>query len=303
MGKKGLGSVLVLLGASSYGLLAPIIKSAYQAGYSEAEVISSQVVVAFALYGMLLTITGRWRQVWKGLSVRERALLFLLGAGGMGGTGIFYYLSLHRLPASLAIILLFQFTLVVFVWELLLKKRWPTPVQLLSIALILGGTYLAVGQAGPVFFPDSPAGWIFGLLSAVTYGTLLYFMGEIAPHHPSLGKSWYMLTGALILNVVVFPPVWIVNGRIMEGLLGWGLATGVLGMVLPTSLFAVGIPMIGGVLAGILGAVELPVSMLSSRIWLQEPVSGLQWLGMGLILAGIVLSHWKFPRTPVGTQS
>ncbi|MNP85125.1 hypothetical protein D3C76_1847240 [compost metagenome] len=42
-------------------------------------------------------------------------------------------------------------------------------------------------------------------------------------------------------------------------------------------------------MAGILGAVELPIAVLLSSIVLHEHVSGLQWFGVIIVLIGVAL--------------
>jgi drug/metabolite transporter (DMT)-like permease len=65
-----------------------------------------------------------------------------------------------------------------------------------------------------------------------------------------------------------------------------------------------GIPIIGGILTGILGAIELPVSVLSSNIILHEPISKAKWEGIALILLGISLASALGDRErKLGTKS
>jgi drug/metabolite transporter (DMT)-like permease len=61
--------------------------------------------------------------------------------------------------------------------------------------------------------------------------------------------------------------------------------------VVPTVAFNIGIPKIGSTLAAMLGSMELPVGVVAAFLILGEPVLPVQWLGMILILAGILLSE------------
>ncbi|MNL78789.1 hypothetical protein D3C87_2052640 [compost metagenome] len=49
------------------------------------------------------------------------------------------------------------------------------------------------------------------------------------------------------------------------------------------------------------GAMELPVALIGAYLLLGESITGIQWLGMGLILAGIALSELK--HTEGGAES
>jgi drug/metabolite transporter (DMT)-like permease len=91
---------------------------------------------------------------------------------------------------------------------------------------------------------------------------------------------------------VLYPPTVFVhdNGGM---LLLWGLLLGLLGQVVPTVSFNIGIPKIGSALAAMLGSVELPVAILAAYLLIGEPITGLQWGGMALILGGIIISENK----------
>lgn len=64
-------------------------------------------------------------------------------------------------------------------------------------------------------------------------------------------------------------------------------------MILPPYVFAKGAPHLDTGMAAILGAVELPVVIIVSGLLLGERTGWVQWLGIGLILAGIILSERK----------
>ena len=72
-----------------------------------------------------------------------------------------------------------------------------------------------------------------------------------------------------------------------------GIAVRFLRTGLPTVSFNIGIPKIGSALAAMLGSVELPVAILAAYLLIGEPISGLQWGGMALILGGIIISENK----------
>jgi drug/metabolite transporter (DMT)-like permease len=103
-------------------------------------------------------------------------------------------------------------------------------------------------------------------------------------------KSAVMMTAAIPMIYLVYPPHIFLEGSAVQ-LLGWGLLLGILGQVVPTIAFNVGIPRIGSTLAAMLGAMELPVAIIAAFLLIGEPVLLVQWLGMILIIAGILLSE------------
>ncbi|HEY4651103.1 MAG TPA: DMT family transporter, partial [Pontibacter sp.] len=131
----------------------------------------------------------------------------------------------------------------------------------------------------------------FGLLAALFYTIFLMVSGAAGNNlHPAT-KSALLLTGACILVFSIFPPVFLVNGSLFNGLFKWGLILSVFGTVLPPLLYAYGIPRVGLGLSAILSSAELPVAVMMSSLVLQEQVVAVQWCGVALILVAIALSN------------
>lgn len=113
--------------------------------------------------------------------------------------------------------------------------------------------------------------------------------GKVAVEVPSLPRGVLLMAGALTLVIIVFPPTFIFNGAISEGLWKYGLGLGTFSIVIPSIAFTIGIPKIGSGLATILGAAELPVTTIMSVFVLKEAVLSSQWFGVSLILIGIAI--------------
>jgi drug/metabolite transporter (DMT)-like permease len=137
------------------------------------------------------------------------------------------------------------------------------------------------------------SGVLLGLLSGFAYALFLFLTGKIqTTMHPFL-KAAVMVTAALPVLYVMFPPNFSGSGSVLSLLL-WGVALGMLGQAVPTIAFNIGIPRVGSALAANLGAIELPAVVVSAFFILHETVQGLQWFGMLSILAGIVIAErWK----------
>jgi drug/metabolite transporter (DMT)-like permease len=295
----------VLAGAMSYGVLSTIVVLAYGQGYQLGEVVGSQLFTGFILSWMLALYT-KVKQVRKSreagqrqgeasklqalqqLTWKHRLLLMAAGTPNVI-TGLVYYQSLHYIPASLAILLLFQFTWISVLIQAIAKRQRPGIVMLLTLLILFGGTLLAAGFLEQGVNKLNIWGITLGLLSAVSYSLFVLFSGKVVPTlHPAYRSAW-MVTGGLILLCVLFPPMFLFNGMIWGQLLVFGLLLGFFGAFIPPVLFAIGVPQIGGDMAGIIGAAELPVAVLMSSIVLGEYVSGLQWIGVIIVLLGVAL--------------
>lgn len=295
--------VSVLTGAMSYGVLSTIVVLAYGEGYQLGEVVGSQLVTGFILSWLLVLYTKlREKRKQHGsasvsttsskispkLTWKHRLLLMLAGAPTVV-TGLLYYQSLRYIPASFAIILLFQFTWISVLIQAVSKRQRPSKVMLWTLLVLLGGTLLAAGVMEQGSAPFNFLGILLGLLSAVSYSLFIIFSGKAVPTvHPAYRSAW-MVTGGLILLCILFPPYFLFNGLLWGPLLVFGLLLGFFGAFIPPVLFAIGVPHIGEDMAGVLGAAELPVAVLLSSFVLHEQVSELQWLGVGLILLGVIV--------------
>lgn len=282
-------ALYVFLGSCSFGVLSTIVKLAYGEGFLPQQVIFSQYFCGWLMMSAIM--------LKKGVSTTKKEKIQLLLAGTMMAiTGISYSMALSHISASLAIILLFQFTWIGLVFESIATKTLPSRIKLFTIAIVLFGTALSGGLMGSEVEWNT-AGIILGLVSALSYAFSIYFNGSIAPTLQSVTKGYYIGTGALITVALVFPPTFLFNMEIVSGLAKYGLMLGFFGMVIPPILFAAGVPKIGTGLATILGAAELPVVILLSMFVLKEEVTLVQWVGVLLILAALIL-----PQLPYFSQ-
>lgn len=283
--------ILVFLGACSYGILSTIVKLAYGQGYSPAEVIGGQM-----FFGFVLT----WIPALFFLRTKPplRSFLLLAAVGlAIGSTGILYYNALRFIPASLAIVLLFQFTWMGVLAEAVLSRRRPDKPTLFSLVLLFGGTLLAGGifeNGGIMQF--HLLGVVLGLLAAVSYTMFIIFSGRAEIGVNSWVRSSSMTTGSFLLAALIYPPAFVWDGTLWDGLFPYVFLLAFFGVFIPTVLFNFGVPHIGAGMAAILGAAELPMAVFSSYMVLHESVSLLQAAGVIIILLGIVLPEWLRKR-------
>ncbi|WJQ81715.1 EamA family transporter [Brevibacillus brevis] len=283
--------LLVFLGACSYGILSTIVKLAYKQGYSPAEVIGGQMFLGFVL---------TWIPALFFLRTKPplRQLLLLVAVGlTVGSTGMMYYNALQYIPASIAIVLLFQFTWMGVLIEAVITRRMPGKETIFSLLLLLTGTLLA----GGIFESGGLAqfhilGVIFGLLSAVSFTLFILFSGKTAISVNPWLRSSSMATGSFLLASLIYPPAFLFNGALLDGLFPYVFLLAFFGILIPTVFFNYGMPHIGPGMGAILGAAELPMAVLSSYVILNESVSILQVSGVVIILLGIILPEWLRQR-------
>lgn len=151
-------AALVLAGGASYGIISTLVKLSYRAGFSIHDVSSIQYFLGFLL---LWTI---WLLSVRKFPAKKTALAFLLTGIPLSGTTMLYNHALETLPASLAVIFLFQSIWLGTLAECVIRREKPTRIRLLSIAIVLTGTVLAAGVIGGTAALPLSIGMLWGLL-------------------------------------------------------------------------------------------------------------------------------------------
>lgn len=281
------GVFFVLLGAGCFGFTPVFAKMGFSHGYSLGQINLVQMSISFLFLWSLTFIKGVG---FKGLSKKNIIPIMITGCF-VGLTSIFYYGAMQYLPASLAIILMFQFVWIGILFEWVFSKIKPAPITIFAIVLILIGVFFASNILNGDLQGLPIKGFVMGILSAFTYAAFIFFSGKVAVEVHPLTRTSVMVTGSTILVFTIFmkdiPTVFPLEGNLVMSAAGVSL----FGAVLPPLFFAVGAPLVSGGLANILTSVELPVAILSASIILSETVNTVQWLGIVIILAAIALNE------------
>lgn len=281
------GVFFVLLGAGCFGFTPVFAKMGFSHSYSLGQINVVQMAISFLF---LWSLTLLKRAGFKGLSKKNIIPIMITGCF-VGLTSIFYYGAMQYLPASLAIILMFQFVWIGILFEWVFSKIKPAPITIFAIVLILIGVFFASNILNGDLQGLPIKGFVMGILSAFTYAAFIFFSGKVAVDVHPLTRTSVMVTGSMILVFIIFmkdvPTVLPLEGNLVMSAVGVSL----FGAVMPPLFFAVGAPLVSGGLANILTSVELPVAILSASIILSETVTAVQWLGIVLILMAIVLNE------------
>ncbi|ETI68269.1 EamA family transporter [Neobacillus vireti] len=290
-------ALIVFLGGCCYGALSTFVKLAYSAGYTMAEVTGSQYLLGALIIWIVALFSKK-----KKLTLPNIGKLLISGIP-VGLTGVFYYQSLQTLHASLAIIFLFQFVWIGSLFEWVFYKKKPTFGKLVSIGILVIGSILAAGIITEGGGDITWQGTIWGMLSALTYTTFIFLSSTVGKDTPAVQKSAIFATGALIAVLILVQPTELLHLPVFMGVAPYGLYLGILGVSLPPLLLSIGMPHIGPGLGTILTASELPVAIILSSLVLAEHVSTSQWIGVILILGGIIAGNVKLPKAKMKSVS
>lgn len=280
---------MVLLGGTMYGTMASFVKLLYSKGFNAAELAFWQAFLAALFLGICTFAT---RKVNKGKLSHKDWLPLLLTGSTIGLTNFLYYESVSYIPASLAIVILMQFTWFSLLLEWIIFTRKPSRFEFLTVFFILIGT----AMVGKLFETEE---WVFSikgitlaLSSSLTYAIYIIANGRIGKGVRWQSKSMVIMIGSSICIFMINGGTIIAGSQFSGGFLIWVIFLAIVGTTIPTALFATGISKIGVGISSILMTVELPIAILCARIILKEQISPLQIAGIIIMLASILAMNY-----------
>ncbi|HJJ90862.1 MAG TPA: DMT family transporter, partial [Methanocorpusculum sp.] len=296
--------LLVFLGGCCYGPSSSMIKIAYDAGFSSNDVLISQYFYGWLILLVMVSVgflngfffhLPLFHTQW---TVRRFLSLFATGAT-LALVSTCYCFSLQSIPASLSVILLFQFTWIGVLIQTLVEWNIPSRRTIVAVALLILGTILAADFFGSRLSLTAE-GIIFGILSALFYALYMFLLGHKESGMSPLMRSFVVLSCSLAILLCILSSVSILSFQVLSDLWTYGCILGLFGCALPMFLFSIGTPRISIGSATILSSSELPASIVCSVVILSEGVSWIQWMGIALIFFGIAsLYFWDEDRIDV----
>jgi drug/metabolite transporter (DMT)-like permease len=288
------GVFLVALGATSYGMLATFVKLAYKDGFTTAEVTSSQFI--YGILGVLLiNLFQKIANKEKAQKASSKNIFQLMVAGtSLGMTSVFYYLCVKYIDVSIAIVLLMQTVWMGVLLEWILDKKRPSTQKIISVVIVLFGTFLATKLYEFTFQLDW-RGIFWGILAAASFTTTMFTANKVALGISSAQRSLYMLLGGAVI-VFTFSAFTQVGSLNIEIFKNYGLFLALFGTIIPPILLNAGFPKTGLGLGSIVASLELPVSVFMAFLILNEKVVFWQWSGIALIILAIVIMNLNFSK-------
>lgn len=278
----------VAVGACSYGVLATIVKYANDLGIKTSALTFLQFFVGF----LVLVLLNRFKKnSGKSEKIKTSSKIKLTIWGtALGLTTTLYYLSIQYIPVSLGIILLMQSIWISLIIEIFITKKKPSLYKIISVVIALTGTLLSTNIFNQNVIIDF-RGLLLGFGAGISYSIAIFASSSIESQVSSSIRSQYLVLGGLIL-VVLFWNIDIIKNINLSSL-PWGILIAIFGTILPPLLFTKGIPKTGIALANIIASLEIPVSILSAIIILNESVALIQWIGVLIILIAVLTINKK----------
>jgi drug/metabolite transporter (DMT)-like permease len=283
---KTIGIIAAASSAILLGLTPILGKISIQLGFSPLFIVTFRSILATVLVFLFLIIFNR-----SFLRIYSLGLIGCILAGAVNGLGsILFYSALSLLDASIGQLLYSFYPLMVAFW-LLLDRQTLTRLTIVRLSISIFGAVLLIGASSKGV---SIQGAVMMLGAAALYGLHLIINQKVLYEAPTPTVTFYTLL-SMAVTVSIFylvfdrkiPP----STANMQPLIILGVIT-----ALSRVLLFLGVKKIGGMETALLGLGELLVTVLAAQIFLGETLTGIQWIGAGLLLLSLILVG--FDRLP-----
>lgn len=288
---EAVGYLLALGAGVLWALSGPLSTELFVRGVPPTSVALLRPLVGLAILAALLTVQGG-----RHFRVPPRHLPALLLVGG--AIVALFQLAYQRstdavgVPSTVALLYLAP-GIVVLASPWIVGERL-TARKLLLVLVSTAGVWLAVsGAQGEVLSLEGRGpGW--GMAAAVGFASYTLFARRLAPLTGALSALFYStLGGSVILSVwfLATDMELVLPGTTMA----WGLtaALGGLTLALAPLLYFQALTRIEAGRAAIASTVEPVVATLLAVLFVGQGLSGLGWLGLGLMLVGVVGAYQR----------
>jgi drug/metabolite transporter (DMT)-like permease len=278
--ERVLGGVMVAVSGVSFGTLSVFNRQLAAAGLSVPQMLLLRFLGGALVLWTLAVARGE---------VRRLPLRKLAGFGALGllyvAEAWLYFESSQRIPIALTALLLYLFPSLVVLVAWLWFREAPGRRGVAALGLATLGIALAVGN---------PAGALDGLGVALGAGTAVVYTVYVllgARVQPGVGPAF---GSAVLMSIAAmgFGLGALVQGRLdfTGAVVAWPSVVGlvVIGTVVPIPLLLFGMTRIGPARASIISTLE-PISAALCGLALGESMTGLQWLGAGLVVGAVVV--------------
>lgn len=164
--------------------------------------------------------------------------------------------------------------------RLILREMLPTDVDGLFELDTTGGIGSIKGL--------SLKGLIIAFMSALFYALYIVANSRAGKNIASTKRSAIMVSGAAASIFIINCQQLLIGIPFNFSLIKWTSLLALLGTIIPPLLFAKGIPKIGASLSSVLMVAEMPVAIICACLLLKEPIQGMQWAGIFVMLCSII---------------
>jgi drug/metabolite transporter (DMT)-like permease len=299
--RAGLGVAMVAAAALLFGVNGTISKVVLESGLSSLQLTQARSVGAALGFALIVALTNPSR---LRVGLGELPFLLAFGVTGVAFVQWLYFLSIHRLPVGIALLIEYLAPLLVAIWartvlhEVVRRRIWG------ALALALVGLALIVEVWHSGGSPLDGLGLAAALAACVAYAVYILLAERGVRRRDPISLSAYGFAFAALFWLVV-QPVWRFPFGTLDddvSLLGnldahalpvWLLVSFVIlvGTMATFGLVVSALRHLSATRVGIVAMLEPVAAAAVAWAWLGEALGSAQLVGGGVVLAGIALAQ------------
>jgi drug/metabolite transporter (DMT)-like permease len=261
-------------------------------GHAIDPLILSQARSTFSLLVLLLILLGR--QGWQRIRLPQPDLVqcLMLGILGVAVSNYFYYVAIQKTNVATAIILQYTAPVWVLFYVVGSGQQKFSLSKVIAVTMALAGISLVIGigsKSSTAALHLDPYGVFAALLASFSFA--FYNVGghRILARYDRWRVLVWTLTSASLFWLIVNPPWKIATAHYLAGEWIFLFVFSMLSVLGPFSLYFQGLQHLEPTRAIITSCLEPVFSILLAAALLGEVMHKIQSLGIGLVLAAIVI--------------
>lgn len=288
--------LLTILGIFFFSLKGVFVKLSYSVGAGPMSFLYLRMLFAGMIYFLILLASG----VPKGLTRREHGTIASLGIAGYFLASALDFWGLSLISAGLERLIIYLYPTLILLLEWAFFRKLPSSNSLIAVMLCyIGLIIVLVGEGGSAIVSNGELWWGAGLvfLSGLCYALFLVGSQSYLGRFGTLSFTTLSMLWASGASIVSFAAT---HGTLSVGPLHpkvywYALFVAVFTTVLPSYLVSYGVSSLGAQKMSLLGSLGPASTMLVSYFALGEHMTGIEWVGTSVIIAGVLWAQGAFP--------
>ena len=284
------GALLVGFAAMLFATKGIFAKQLYSMGVSVEALVTLRALFALPLFWWFALRRESFAAI---RSTPPRALLTAAAVGAL----CYYvgamldFVALTMIEASIERVLIFSYPAMIVLFYAWRDRRWPTRTVLLALALTYVGIFFTMGGFDLAELRANLLGALLVIGSALSYA--IYFVVS-EKYTREIGSARFTLIAMTAAPACLLPHFLVTHDVAELGAFSasaWALLVilAIVCMFLPASFQAEGVRRVGAQRGAVLSTVGPPTTVVLAWILLDERLTLWQWLGIALIVLGILV--------------
>jgi drug/metabolite transporter (DMT)-like permease len=280
--EKQKGYAYIISSGMCFGALGYFGKEAYKRQITPGELLALRYFISAILCGLIILITKPKSIILKPF---EWISSLCLGIFGYALFSSFFFIALTGLSASLTVLLLYTYPVMVAVLSRFILKEQLGLGGAIALNIVTIGLVLLVWGEWAV---SEPRFILYGLGAAFFYALYIIYSRKYLSKVEAMPSSFYVQLGAgVILSLIHFKsiarPIEIIS---LNG--GMIFSMAIICSLMAMTLFLAGLRRITSSEASILSTTEPVSGVAIAGLFLGERLILIQWIGATLILLGLI---------------